>query len=176
VTAYEWQRQLDIGAEGVRQVVSYLKAQGYHVEDVTEDPDYQEQDIDLRVRSPRQRKWRTVEVKHDTYKSGNIFLELVTSRGKPGCVFKSRAMTWAYLLPRLGILLWIDLPALQLWVCANATDYEPKKVTSKRGGAVWTITGIAVPWQELVSDGVAVSVPLTVKGDTNEKALERDAA
>lgn len=176
MTVYDWQQQLDIGSVGVRQLMSYLTDQGYRIEDVTADPDYQDQDIDLRVRLPRQRKWRTVEVKTDTYKSGNIFLELVTGRGKPGCVFKSRAQYWAYLLPKLGLLLWIDLPALQLWTCAHATDYEPKKVTSKRGGAVWTVTGIAVPWQELVSDGVATCGPLLGKGDTNAEELERDAA
>ena len=152
---YGWQAQVDVGAEGVAAVASFLRQRGYVVEDVSEDRDYQTQDIDLRIRGKRQQRWRTVEVKTDTYTSGNLFLELTSSSGKPGCVFKSRAQWWCYWLSQLGVLLVIDLPALQYWLLENGHAYERKTVMSRRGKSVWSIEGIAVPWMELCHAKVA---------------------
>lgn len=152
---YGWTQQVEIGARGVSAVTSHLRSKGYTVEDVSEDRDYQTQDIDLRIRGKRQQRWRTVEVKTDTYTNGNLFLELISSSGKPGCVFKSRAQYWMYWLSGLGVLLCIDLPALQMWLMEHGSEYERRVVVSRRGKSTWSIEGIALPWYELVAAGVA---------------------
>jgi hypothetical protein len=159
---YGWRSQAAVGQMGVERVVKYLKSKGYHVEDVSEDKDYQSQDIDLRVRGQKKQRWRTVEVKTDTYDTGNIFLELVSSSGKPGCVFKSRAQVWLYYLPKRNILLFMELPVLQLWLIEHCAEF--KRVTvgsgSARGKGFYTIQGIKVPIVQLVRDGVASAVKL----------------
>lgn len=159
---YGWQQQVDVGAQGVAAVSDFLRSHGYVVEDVSADRDWQTMDVDLRVRGKRQQRWRTVEVKHDTYTSGNLFLELSSSSGKPGCVYKSRAQWWAYWLSGLGVLLLIDLPALQLWLLEYGHVYERKTVISRRGRSTWSIEGLAIPWQELVYARVAHKLTLVL--------------
>lgn len=170
---YGWRAQIEVGERGVRRVAQYLRSHGYEVEDVAEDKDFQSQDIDLRVRGQRKQRWRTVEVKTDTYESGNVFLELKSSTGTPGCVFKSRAQWWLYYLPALGVLLFINLPKLQLWLMENEWRYERKEVGSRRGRGKWSVEGIALPWTELVSEGLAAKVKLE---DTDETSVDRAAA
>lgn len=152
---YSWRTQLAMGAEGVETVAGMLRRAGYEVVDVTEDDTFQRQDIDLRVRGKR---WNTVEVKTDSYDTGNIFLELSTGTSRPGCVFQSRAQWWLYWLPKLNVLLRINLPRLQLWLLTHAANYPQHIVRSKRGNRYWTIRGITVPWTHLVTAGVAYQV------------------
>lgn len=151
---YGFDEQMAVGDEGVRFIQDYLTSRKYLVEDVTGNRDYQRQDIDLRVKGQRKQAWRTVEVKTDTYTSGNIYLELANGKN-PGCVFKSRAEIWAYWFPNLSILLWISLPALQLWLALHLHEYERKKVMSGRGKGRWMVEGIAVPIRDLLDADVA---------------------
>lgn len=171
---YGFDEQIAVGDTGVAFVSEYLKAHKYLVEDVTKDRDYQRQDIDLRVKGQRKQAWRTVEVKTDTYTNGNIYLELSAGRN-PGCVFKSRAEIWAYWFPNLNVLLWINLPSLQLWLALHLHEYERKLVMSRRGKGRWAVEGIAVPISDLldaeVASGMRVSnehlrrLPDTTVGD-----------
>jgi hypothetical protein len=168
---YSWDSQIAIGERGVQAVMSYLRQHGYHVDDVTNDKDWQARDIDLLVRGKRKKRWRSVEVKVDSYVSGNVYLELVSSYGRPGCVFKSRADVWCYWLSSLGILLLIDLPALQLWLLDHSRDYKRSQVTSIKGNARWSVQGIAVPYETLVAARVAVEVRLECDLST-EKTIQ----
>ena len=152
---YGWRSQQKIGEWGVKRVSEYLTHHGYFVGDVTDDASYREQDIDLVVLGKGRKRSTTVEVKTDLNDTGNIFLELLSSSGKPGCVFKSRAQVWMYWLPTLGTLLFIELPRLQLWLMDHAGEFERKSVGSYRGRGRWNIEGVAVPIRTLVADGVA---------------------
>jgi hypothetical protein len=155
VKTFGWRAQQEVGEMGVRRVSEYLQANGFYVGDVTDDASYRAQDIDLVVLGKNRKRSTTVEVKTDTNKTGNIFLELVASSGRPGCVFGSRAQVWLYWLPTLGTLLYIELPRLQLWLVEHAGEYERKVVGSRRGKGAWHIEGIAVPIRQLVTDGIA---------------------
>lgn len=157
---YGWKSQIEAGARGVERVKAYLTSRGYQVEDVSSNRDFQSQDIDLRVRGKRRQRWRTVEVKTDSYTTGNVFLEIISSSGRPGCVFGSRAQVWLYYFPKMSLLLFIELPVLQLWLLEHAGGYERVVVGSRRGKGSWSIQGIKVPIVELVSDGVASAVKL----------------
>lgn len=157
---YGWKSQLEAGQRGVEAVSRYLLAHDFHVQDVTNDRDWQHRDVDLLVRGKRKQRWKAVEVKTDSYTTGNIFLELVASSGRPGCVFKSRADVWCYWLSSLGILLLIELPALQYWLLEHASDYRRSRVNSSRGRGRWSVDGIAVPYEELLKNGVAHAVIL----------------
>jgi hypothetical protein len=160
VRTYAWESQLDVGAHGVAVVSDYLRREGFHVRDVQDDKDWQARDVDLLVRGRRKHRWKATEVKADRYETGNIYLELVSSAGRPGCVFKSRADVWCYWLSSLGVLLLIDLPALQLWLLDHASEYRRTQVNSIRGKAHWSVQGIAVPYRTLVAAKVAAEVRL----------------
>lgn len=157
---YRWAPQLALGAKGLRLVSALLRVRGFFVRDVSDIPDEQARDVDLYVQPPESSRWMTVEVKTDTYTSGNLFLELSSSSGKPGCVYKSRAQWWAYWLKGLEVLLLIDLPALQLWLLDHQAEYERKRVHSIRGRSGWSVEGLLVPYEELVAAGVAKRIHL----------------
>lgn len=171
---YGWKSQAELGTWGQGVVSAYLTAHGYLVEDVTGNRDYQRQDIDFLVKAQRKQAWRTVEVKTDAYTSGNLFLELVTDKGLPGCVFKSRAEIWCYWLCELGQLLFIELPKLQLWLVEHSHEYERTQVGSRRGKGRWSIEGICVPITHLRLAGVASKVTLE-KDDVPDGRTEGDS-
>lgn len=163
---YGWHAQLAVGAGGMATVVAFLRRNGYVVEDVSAVRDYQHQDIDLRVRGAKRKRWSTVEVKTDTRTTGNVFLELVTAKGKPGCVFTSRAQVWLYYQPGYSQLLIIELPKLQLWLMEHGNEFARKQVGSIRGKGSWGIEGIAVPIERLMTDGLAIR--WQIEGENDE--------
>lgn len=136
--SYSFSGQKDVGAIGVSILVNFFRKRGWRVEDVEDDKDWRRRDVDLLVNG------KSTEVKTDTHKTGNLFLE-ITSDGKPGCVFQSRAEVWCYLFPLQNKLYLIELPKLQLWLFQNAKDYRTKRVKSTQSGRVWYAEGIAVP-------------------------------
>lgn len=155
--SFEWGHMLNRGAAGVAALSAYYRGEGLEVVDVTRDPRYQSCDIDLLVEDA----W--VEVKTDSHRPDNLFLEL-TSDGKPGCLFKSRATLWAVLYPAHGLFYEVPLPQLQWWAVYHALEYRPISVKSTRGKRAWTATGIAVPVSVLRRQGV----------DLRVRTIERD--
>lgn len=119
-------------------LVNFFRKRGWRVEDVQDDKDWQRRDVDLLVNG------KSTEVKTDTHKTGNLFLEISVG-DKPGCVFQSRAEVWCYLFPLQNKLYLIELPKLQLWLFQNASSYRTKRVKSAQSGRVWYAEGIAVP-------------------------------
>lgn len=142
--AYGWQSQVQKGALGVAQLVTRLRAAGRTVVDLAEIPDAQQRDIDLLVDG---RYW---EVKSDFNESPNLFFEL-TCDDRPGCLFQSRADSWAYGFPLKETWYLLDLPRLQWFIAQQAGHYDLKVVHSTRGGRLWTATGIAVPLADLLA-------------------------
>lgn len=72
--------------EGEYQVKWLLREHGYIVKDVSEDPAYWEQDIDLIATSVFTQETVTIEVKWDKHLSqtGNLFIELENPRSRSG--------------------------------------------------------------------------------------------
>jgi hypothetical protein len=78
-----------------------------------------------------------VEVKTDTWDTGNIYLELVSNdrSGKEGWLFTSRARWLAYHIVPLRFFAMLDLPALRNW-------YRNSRYTQKRfHKETWTRSG-----------------------------------
>ena len=71
---------------GESEVKEYLRAAGYIVEDVSDNPQYWDKDIDLIVTNPSTNKRVSIEVKYDTriYRTKNFFIEVANIRSKEG--------------------------------------------------------------------------------------------
>lgn len=148
--SFSFSRQLAVGDVGVDLLVAHLQAHGHVIEDLTKGKAAQDRDIDLVVDGV------AVEVKSDTHRMTNLFLEL-TCGNKPGCVFKSRADYWAYVFPREKTYYWIALPELQWWVATHMGDYQPVVIRSHRNKSLWKATGIAVPIRDLEASGINIT-------------------
>lgn len=153
MTAFGWRNQLAVGAVGEARVMDWLEAHDYFVLDLRRDRDEQRRDVDLRITAPNGFTW-TAEVKTDTHKPQNIFVELACG-GKPGYLFKTRAEVLLYAFPERDLLYWIEVPKLLHWVHQFGRTFELKIIRSRNGNQEWTAEGIAVPLAALVETGVA---------------------
>lgn len=147
--SYGFDSMARVGNIGVALLTKHFRAEGTEVVDVTADTRWRERDVDLIVGGAM------VEVKTDTHKPKNIFIEL-TCAGRPGCVFMSRADYWAVVFPDSGTFHWIALPELQHWICHNVGNYTPVVIRSHRKKAQWEAVGICVPVTDLKTAGVYV--------------------
>jgi len=99
-----------------RTVVLWLKSKGFAVKDVSADPVFQTQDIDLIVMRGAAR--RTVEFKADNVigKTGNLVFEIVSNleRATLGCLMYSKADWLYYYDVQSGHLHMIRLKPLRL--------------------------------------------------------------
>lgn len=107
------------GKWGEAQFASLLKKSGVHFQDVSEDREWQEQDIDFIVEGV------PYEVKTDfaIHKTGNIFIE-VQKESKTGVhpgwwqKIKARVLVWIDAIN--GIIYMIDVNKLRAWMAHNA--------------------------------------------------------
>jgi hypothetical protein len=155
--SFGWRSQLAVGAVGEARVSDWLDAQGWLVVDLTTDKDEQRRDVDFLLY--RDGKTMTAEVKTDTHKPKNLFLELSVG-GKPGYVFKTRAEVLLYAFPERDLLYWLEMPKLLHWVHRHGSTFDLKIVTSRNGTREWQAEGIAVPLAQLVKEGVAIEYAL----------------
>lgn len=80
------ENKMNDGRYGELLFQQIMENKGYKVEDVTEDPQYQDKDIDFIVTSPTSGEVKTFEVKWD-YKinrTNNLFLEVANSHSTRG--------------------------------------------------------------------------------------------
>ena len=74
------------GKEGERLFKERMSAQGYTIQDVSENEEYFDKDIDFIITSPTTQLTKTIEVKWDfkINNTGNLYLELFNKNSKGG--------------------------------------------------------------------------------------------
>lgn len=121
------------------------------VQNVREDKEYREEDIDL-VCSLKSDEVLYVEVKTDSYTSGNMFYELISNdvTGEKGCMEKTQAdlVFYYFINPSYRSAYIFDVKELRSWVCEHKNDFKLRRVYN-RG---YCSFGIAIPMDRLMSD------------------------
>jgi hypothetical protein len=156
---YGWKSKLAQGAAGQEAVKAWLIGAGYEVTDVSGIPAYQDEDIDFLVNG------YTVEVKTDLRARKNLFIEF-------DAMEKSSADLWVVYLPHFfgGWVLVFDKNELHAWADTYADDFDLKTVTTRVGGRSWSVTGIAVPIERLLS-----SLTVTTQTGVNQWQTSRNS-
>lgn len=137
--------QLDVGAKGVEIVKEVLKERYPDIVDLQDDRVMQKRGIDLWVGG-----LGYVEVKSDSHKPDNLFLELDVG-GRPGAIDRSCSDCFCILFFRHCVLYFIPRAELQQWLrewYSWTLDNEPtrlKVVQSSAGNASWSARGLVVP-------------------------------
>jgi hypothetical protein len=158
---YDWKDKLAAGKEGVELIITLLKArpETVFIDDVQDEPKYQPKGIDLlwhRKGTNGSVEVVSVEVKWDTYTSGNIALETVSvvETGTTGCFLTSEADLWVYCFPGYAKALVIPLRQAREWFTTHQDRYR-RRVTSSRdsGRSEWHTEVALVPIDDL-TDGV----------------------
>lgn len=158
---YDWRDKLASGKEGVELIMTLLKAkpETVSIEDTQDNPAYQPRGIDFlwhRKGSDGKLEVVSVEVKWDTYTSGNIAFETVSivENKTPGCFLTSEADLWIYCFPGYVRALVIPLRQARDWFLRHQ-DWYRKRVTSSRdeNRREWHTEVALVPIDDLM-DGV----------------------
>ena len=133
---YEFNSSNKIGHQGeqfVKQWILELHPNVASITDVSDDKIYQKQDIDF-VIDFTNGKQATVEIKTDTYKTGNMFFETVSNEEyrTKGCLMKTNANFLFYYFPNYqnGVLYIFKMKSFRKFVLDNISHFRERKVTN----------------------------------------------
>ena len=122
---HEFAADNEIGKRGERIFTDFLRRHGYSFTDVSDDREYQRQDVDVLIESKKTAGTKIpAEVKNDTmiHKTGNIFFETMSNvdYATDGCFQKTKADIMAIVSePEKSIYL-VDAQFLKKYVTENA--------------------------------------------------------
>lgn len=133
---YEFNSSNKIGHQGeqfVKQWILELHPNVNSITDVSEDKFYQKQDIDFVV-DFTSGKQATVEIKTDTYKTGNMFFETISNEEyqTKGCLMKTNADFLFYYFSNYqnGVLYIFKMKAFRKFVLDNLPHFRERRVTN----------------------------------------------
>lgn len=158
---YEFNKSLNVGNEGEEKIKDFILSLDHveSVESVQNIKEYQEYDIDFIVTFKNKMKY-TIEVKTDTYKSGNLYYETKScvERNTIGCLEKTKADYIFYYFSKYDRLYILKTKYFRNWVKNEISKFckNPKtsvlskknvfnKITfgSKKG--IYTSEGYTIP-------------------------------
>jgi hypothetical protein len=149
--SYTWAQSSGIGAIACDMGIAYFQAHGFNVADLQAERFWQRLDVDLSVED-----FGLVEVKGDTYTTGNVFLEVEANAeaGRKGWALYTQADYVLYIYLNTGKALLLPTAALQEWIPRRATDF-PRKVSythKNASGFAYHSVGHTVPLDVLVRE------------------------
>lgn len=147
---HEFNKSIKIGEYGEELIKEYLK-NNYRVksfEDVSHIERYQNRDIDLIVNFIDGTAC-AVEIKTDTYTSGNIFYETMSNieHNVAGCMVISKADYLFYYFTETRELYILDFDKYRMWFKENKHNFCRKllKNKNKAGTGTYTSEGYTIP-------------------------------
>ncbi len=137
--------------EAVCQEMLKLCSWVENVKSVRSDKDYQNKDIDL-VANSKDNKVCNIEVKTDSYMSGNMFYETISNdkTNKLGCFETSESdyIFYYFIHPQCRKIYVFNTKELRAWVQQNKSRYKLKRVFNYS----FCSLGYAIPLVDLISD------------------------
>lgn len=147
---HKFGNSLKIGDEGEKIVQEFLQnnPKVANIEDVSGVDEYRDRDIDLVVKFI-DGKEATVEIKTDTYTSGNIFFETVSNLeySVPGCMYKTQADYLFYYFTKTKELYILQMGKYREWFEANKSHFTEKKLKNinRKEDGTYTSIGYTIP-------------------------------
>lgn len=141
-----------IAAEGTIHITTWLETfeQVERVENVEDNPIFQEEDVDLIVHLINGNRHK-IEIKVDRYdRTGNFFFETISNneRNTLGCFMYTRADRLFYYFIGIRKLYSLKMPEIREWFQRNQNRFEEKRVQTPVGnGSSYTTIGKLVPIQ-----------------------------
>lgn len=117
--------------------------------DVSDNPEYQECDIDFLL--IKNGKKHCVEIKTDSYTSGNMFYEEMSCKETHslGCFRKTCANILLYYFPKMGIVYaFYNMNKFKEWYENTKDKYRHCNIANKRNGGLYNAWGGLIPLVE----------------------------
>jgi hypothetical protein len=116
---HDFQKSIIVGQQGESIIEKYFQNNPNVLSyiNVSDREEYMVQDIDFIVKLKNNKK-TTVELKTDTYNSGNIFFETVSNleANTSGCMYVTKAKYLFYYFTKTNELYIIDMPKNQVFL------------------------------------------------------------
>ena len=148
---HDFKNSILVGIEGENLIKRFLETHNnvISIEDVSNIRKYQDQDIDFIVRLKNSPNPVSIELKTDTYDSGNIFFETVSNKENnvPGCMYKSQANYLFYYFSKTKELYIFNFKEYVKWFEENRESFTLKifkNINRKRNGT-YTSEGYTIP-------------------------------
>ena len=144
---YSFDESLKVGELGEDKILRFLQEQDGVVDvlDLRNSKTAQRKDIDFLVKTNDFRF--TVELKTDTYRSGNFFFETVSAieTRSLGWTLKSRANLLAYYFIKTDTLYLLQMSDIRAIVKDDTFQVYKKTVKNRFSNGIYTSEGLAVP-------------------------------
>lgn len=146
---HDFNYSINIGNIGEEIILLYLQSNEniLSVEEVQSNKYYQQQDIDYVVHF-KNGTVKTVELKTDTYISGNIFFETMSAveTNSIGCMYKSKADYLFYYFINTKELYIFDFDKYREWFKQNKSHFYLKRLKNKgKYCGTYTSEGYTIP-------------------------------
>lgn len=150
---HEFQKSLKVGEEGEEHILEYLRRSDTvtNIIDVRDSAPYQKMDVDFLVTLTDGKEYK-VEVKTDTYLSGNIYYETLSSleHDSIGCFEKTKADFLFYYFINAKQLYLFSMVQYRDWFGLkkdkfDSLGYQKKPINKGWGGKTYTSVGYAFP-------------------------------
>lgn len=146
---HDFNKSIIVGNAGERTVINFLKNRENvkSIREVQELKVFRDKDIDLIVELKDNRNY-SVEIKTDTYNSGNIFYETMSSveTESLGCMEKTEADYLFYYFVYTKELYILDMKKYRNWFYVNKSNFQLKILKNKRFDAsTYTSMGYTIP-------------------------------
>ena len=125
---------------------------------------YQKKDIDLlaKMKIRESKGWVGIEVKCDSYKSGNLYFETISNMNKntPGCLLYSEAHFLFYYFEKLEELYILPMQSFRQWFIQNKSSFDKKNTYTKdtKGKILYKSEGFTIPLDAIKEDFKRVKV------------------
>ena len=147
---HDFKKSIVVGDYGEKIIKEYLQSNPriVEVEDVSNIPRYQNRDIDLIVQFDDGRA-AAIEIKTDTYTSGNIFFETMSNveHNVVGCMYKTKADYLFYYFTETRELYILNMDKYRAWFEANKSHFKRKqfKNVNRQRNGTYTSVGYTIP-------------------------------
>ena len=161
VKVHDFKQSLVLGEKGEAILLDWFKKRPKtkDIVDVRKDEQYQTEDIDFLIIGKDGIR-RSVEVKTDSYKSGNFFYETVSAveTNSLGCMYKSKAEYLVYYFINMNRLFIIEFKEFNDWMRKLIAEGNPKlrckQFNNNRydGVSQYTSQGYTIPIQYVLDN------------------------
>ena len=156
---YGFEKQDAISRKGTKKIIQYYKSKGKHLHSIEDNQSFYKADIDLILKENGQ--FTKIEVKVDTYTSGNFFLETISNVAKNeedeleglGCLLITKADKIYYYFINSKKLYIFNAKSLKNWILSNKLKHPERPVwTHLKNGGKYESRGITPSIFEVIKD------------------------
>lgn len=144
---HEFNKSIEIGKRGEQEFIELFSQLPTvnQIVDLRDSPEMRENDIDFLVRTPKGNF--TLELKTDTYASGNFFIETISAKEthSVGWAFKSKAQFLAYYFIKYQKIYIFKMKDIQKIAGSSSFLEFRKTLQNKWKDGTYTSEGLAIP-------------------------------